>query len=74
MGALLMQPLRDKDGFLRPDMDHREVPCSVMAEYLGIHPTTLRDRLLAGHYPAAGIRRRGRITYWKPRVICAAGA
>lgn len=71
---LKMQVIRDENGHLRPDMDYRDVPLSVMAAYLAVNKATVWRRLLAGHYPEAGIRRMGSITYYRPRVICGAAS
>ncbi len=49
--------------------DYREVPASVMAEYLGVSTSTFHARWVAGWYPRAGARMQGRYTYFRPRVI-----
>ncbi len=68
--SLKMAPITDKDGHLRPDMDFRDVPVGVMALYLGIDPSTVWKRRMAGHFPKSGIRIMGKVTYYRPRVIC----
>lgn len=69
MGAARMTPITDKDGNLHPEQDHRLVPLSVMALYLGIHKATLHKRLVAGAYGTAGVVKMGQHRYFKPRTF-----
>lgn len=63
------------DGIPRPELDRRWVPVSTMALYEGVSACTVYERMLAGLYPAAGIRRVGkRDTHYCPALCIAAPA
>lgn len=68
MSAVRMKPYVDENGNPVPEKDFRDVPASVMAAYLGIHPATLWRRVQDGMYDT-GIIRRGRVRYFKPRKV-----
>lgn len=61
----------EKDGVMRPDLDFREVPLAVMAQYLGVNKSTLWRRTLSGFY-AKGVRRVGSVHYYQPRLLVGA--
>lgn len=51
------------DGRLRPDLDMRDVPVSVMAVYCGVHPDTVNDRAKRGEIPYV---KHGSVKYYQP--------
>ena len=69
-----MEPSRDANGLLRPDMDFRHVPAHVMAVYLGINPKTLWKRRVKhpGLYPKKAIVLIGTMTCYIPAVMVGA--
>lgn len=67
--ALKMKPITDEAGRLRPDLDARHVPVSVMAKYFDIAPSTVWKRCAAGIYPRAGLKLIGGMQYYIPRVV-----
>ena len=64
-----MRVFKDANGRPAPELDWRDVPLSVMAEYLGIERSTLWRRTKAG---MPGTRKIGDRTYYKPAVFCGA--
>lgn len=67
-----MQPVV-VDGVLRPDLDHRWVTGSVLAQYLGVHRTTVYHWTLDGHFPPAAMRQFGGDTRYRPSGCVANG-
>ncbi len=63
-----MQPIT-VDGRLRPDLDMRDVPCSVMAAYLGVTPQTVIKWAKGGEVPYV---KHGSLRYFQPWRIWAA--
>lgn len=63
-----MQPLRDANGNLTPELDKRDVPLAVMAAYVGVHPHTLYEQMTQEHFPKAATSKHGTRTYYKPWV------
>lgn len=71
MGAARMQPIRDADGHLRPDLDHRWVPASVLALYEEVTRQCVYKRTCQGAYQGC-IKRHGNVAYYLPRKIVGA--
>lgn len=54
-----------------PTQDLRWVPVSLMATYVGVSPTVLWRRLVAGEIPPNCTRKFGRTTRWLPAAYFA---
>lgn len=63
MSAPRMEPVRDETGRLRPDLDMRDVPVSVMAVYSGCSVCTINLRAKRGEIPYI---KHGAIKYYQP--------
>ena len=63
-----MLPIIDSDGILHPEHDRRDVPLSVMAAYMNIHPDTLHKQVMRNEFPREAIATHGSHNYYKPWV------
>jgi hypothetical protein len=62
------KPIKDANGVMHPELDHRDVPLSVMAAYMGVHPNTVYVQIQDGSFPAEAKVMHGSRTYYRPWV------